>query len=110
MGKNGKSLAIVIGENGACSDGQLTTLLQDLQVLDEPSIQLVFTTEGVSLVTHNSPVLAQLRALEAKGVPILTCSTCLSHAGLRDQVAVGKVAGMTRIMEAMQSADQVAAI
>ncbi|HID61161.1 MAG TPA: hypothetical protein EYP49_00215 [Anaerolineae bacterium] len=105
-----KSLAIVIGENGSCSDGQLATFLQDLQALEEPSIQLVFTTEGVSLVTHDSPVLAQLQTLEAKGVPILTCSTCLSYAGLRDQVAVGKVGGMTRIMEAMQSADQVVAI
>jgi len=110
MEKNGKSLAIVIGENGACSDCQLATLLQDLQALEEPSIQLVFTTEGVSLVTHDSPVLTQLRTLEAKGVPILTCSTCLSYAGLRDQVAVGKVGGMTHIMEAMQSADQVVAI
>ena len=110
MGKNGKSLAIVIGENGACSDCQLVELLQDLQALEELSIQLIFTTEGVSLVTHDSPVLAQLRALEVKGVPILTCSTCLSHAGLRDQVAVGKVGGMTRIMDAMQSADQVVAI
>jgi len=110
MGKNGKSLAIVIGENGACSDCQLAELLQDLQALEELSIQLIFTTEGVSLVTHDSPVLAQLRALEVKGVPILTCSTCLSHAGLRDQVAVGKVGSMTRIMEAMRSADQVAAI
>ena len=108
--EKGKSLAIVIGENGACADGQLAQLLQDLQALEGPSIQLVFTTEGVSLVTHDSPVLAQLRALEAKGVPILACSTCLSYAGLRDQVAVGKVGGMARIMEAMQSADQVAAI
>jgi intracellular sulfur oxidation DsrE/DsrF family protein len=109
MGKE-KSLAIVIGENGTCSNGQLAELLQDLQALEEPSIRLVFTTEGVSLVTHDSPVLDELRALEAKGVPILTCSTCLSHAGLRDQVAVGKVGGMTRILETMQSADQVAAI
>lgn len=108
--EKGKSLAIVIGEDGSCSDGQLAALLQDLQALEEPSIQLVFTTEGVYLVTHDSPVLAQLRTLEAKGVPILTCSTCLSYAGLRDQVAVGKVGGMTRIMEAMQSADQVVAI
>ena len=108
--EKGKSLAIVIGENGACSDNQLAELLQDLQALEELSIQLIFTTEGVSLVTHDSPVLAQLRALEVKGVPILTCSTCLSHAGLRGQVAVGKVGSMTRIMEAMRSADQVAAI
>jgi intracellular sulfur oxidation DsrE/DsrF family protein len=105
-----RSLAIVIGENGVCSNGQLAELLQGLQTLEEPFIQLVFTTEGVSLVTRASPVLAQLQALEAKGVPILTCSTCLSHAGLRDQVAVGKVGSMTRILEAMQSADQVAAI
>ena len=110
MKNNGKSLAIVIGENGSCSDGQLATLLQDLQALEEPSIQLVFTAEGVSLVTHDSPVLVQLRALEAKGVPILACSTCLSYAGLRDQVAVGKMGGMSRIMETMQSADQVVAI
>jgi intracellular sulfur oxidation DsrE/DsrF family protein len=108
--EKGKSLAIVIGENGSCANGQLAALLQDLQALEELSIQLVFTTEGVSLVTHDSPVLAQLQALEVKGVPILTCSTCLSHAGLRDQVAVGRVGGMTRIMAAMQSADQVAAI
>jgi intracellular sulfur oxidation DsrE/DsrF family protein len=110
MEKNGKSLAIVIGENCTCANGQLAVLLQDLQALEEPSIRLVFTTEGVSLVTHDSPVLAQLRTLEAKGVPILTCSTCLSQAGLRDQVAVGKVGSMTRILEALQSADQVAAI
>jgi intracellular sulfur oxidation DsrE/DsrF family protein len=110
MERKGKSLAIVIGENGACSNGQLAALLQDLQALEDPSIQLIFTTEGVSLVTHSSPVLDQLRILEAKGVPILTCSTCLSYAGMRDQVAVGKVGGMSRIMEAMQSADQVAAI
>jgi intracellular sulfur oxidation DsrE/DsrF family protein len=110
MKKNERSLAIVIGENGVCGSGQLAELLQDLQALEEPSIQLVFTTEGVSLVTHDSPVLAQLRALEVKGVPILTCSTCLSRAGLRDQVAVGKVGSMTRVMEAMQSADKVAAI
>jgi intracellular sulfur oxidation DsrE/DsrF family protein len=108
--EKGKSLAIVIGENGSCANGQLAALLQDLQALEELSIQLVFTTEGVSLVTHDSPVLAQLQALEVKGVPILTCSTCLSQAGLRDQVAVGRVGGMTRIMAAMQSADQVAAI
>lgn len=68
--EKGKSLAIVIGENGACSNGQLAELLQGLQALEELSIRLVFTTEGVSLVTHDSPVLGQLRALEAKGVPI----------------------------------------
>lgn len=105
-----KSLAIVISENGSCADGQLATLLQDLQALEEPAVQLLFTTEGVTLVTHNSPVLAQLQTLEAKGVPILTCSTCLSYAGLRDQVAVGKVGSMTRILEAMRSADQVVTI
>ena len=110
MEKEGKSLAIVIGENGISANGQLAELLQALQALEDPSIQLIFTTEGVSLVTHSSPVLAQLRILEAKGVPILTCSTCLSYAGMRDQVAVGKVGGMSRIMEAMQTADQVAAI
>ncbi len=67
--------------------------------------QICFYTDGVRLCVHGSPVLAELRALEAKGVELVLCSTCLDRFGLRDQVAVGIVGGMGDIITAMTGAD-----
>jgi peroxiredoxin family protein len=50
-------------------------------------------------------VLDELRALTAKGVELVLCSTCLDTFGLRDQVAVGVVGGMGDIITAMSNAD-----
>lgn len=79
-------------------------LLDDSNTL--PNV-ICFYTEGVKLVTHASPVLDLLRALERKGVTLTICSTCLNYYGLVDQVAVGVVGGMTDIIEAQWRADKV---
>ncbi len=42
---------------------------------------------------NGSLVLDELRALVAKGVELVLCSTCLETFGLRDQVVVGVVRG-----------------
>jgi intracellular sulfur oxidation DsrE/DsrF family protein len=68
---------------------------------------LCFYTDGVRLVCEGSPVLAELRALEEKGVRLVICSTCLNAFGLEQQVRVGVVGGMGDIVTAMQSADSV---
>lgn len=51
--------------------------------------KLLFYTDGVKLVCEGSPVIEQLRALEAKGVELIVCSTCLNYFGLMDKVQVG---------------------
>lgn len=80
------------------------------KLLDEsntlPAV-ICFYTEGVKLVTTGSPVLEVLRMLEAKGVHLVICSTCLNHYGLEDQVEVGVTGGMTDIIEAQWRADKV---
>jgi hypothetical protein len=43
-------------------------------------------------------VLGPLRALEAEGVELIICSTCLEYLGLRDKVEVGIAGGMPDIM------------
>ncbi len=68
---------------------------------------ICFYTEGVRLVCEGSPVLDQLRALEAKGVRLLICSTCLNYFGLADQVRVGIVGGMTDILDTQWRAEKV---
>ena len=71
---------------------------------------LLFYTEGVRLACHGSPVLEQLRDLEALGVTLILCRTCLEYFGLVDQVAVGTVGGMPAIIEAMQQAGKVVSL
>ncbi len=67
--------------------------------------QICFYTDGVKLCVTGSPVLDELRALAAKGVELVLCSTCLETFGLKDQVAVGVVGGMGDIITAMMNAD-----
>lgn len=68
---------------------------------------ICFYTDGVKLVLEGSPVLEELRALEAAGVHLVICKTCLDHFGLADRVAVGVVGGMGDIVAAQWSADRV---
>ena len=67
--------------------------------------QLCFYTDGVKLCVKGSPVLAELEALQSKGVELVLCSTCLDTLGLADQVAAGVVGGMGDIITAMLNAD-----
>lgn len=46
-----------------------------------------------------------LKSLEAQGVEILTCGTCLNHYGLTDKLKVGEVTNMYVIAEKMTQAD-----
>jgi sulfur relay (sulfurtransferase) complex TusBCD TusD component (DsrE family) len=68
---------------------------------------ICFYTDGVKLTTEGSPVLPQLAALEAKGVRLVICSTCLNYFGLTDRVKVGIVGGMGDILEAQKRAEKV---
>ena len=80
-----------------------------LQVV-EPPAAICFYTEGVKLTVDGSPVLEQLKALEAKGVRLIICSTCLDYYGLVNQTQVGIVGGMTDIIEAQTKASKVITI
>ncbi|CAG1012354.1 hypothetical protein ANAEL_04401 [Anaerolineales bacterium] len=71
---------------------------------------ICFYTDGVKLAVSGSPVIEQLKALEAKGVHIILCSTCLDFYGLSKEVQVGIVGGMTDIIEAQTKATKVITI
>lgn len=72
--------------------------------------KMIFYTDGVKLACQGSPVLAQLKAFEARGTEIVLCQTCLDRYGLIDQVSVGIVGGMGDIIEALQKAPKVITI
>jgi hypothetical protein len=83
------------------------------QLLDENGIlpaAICFYTNAVFLVVEGSPVLDSLKSLEAKGVRLILCSTCLNYFGLTEKVRVGIVGGMTDIIEAQRRASKIIAI
>ena len=69
--------------------------------------RILFYTDGVRLACTGSPVLDQLRLMEAAGVELILCKTCLDTFGITDSVSVGIIGGMGDILEAIQQADKV---
>ena len=55
---------------------------------------ILFYNGGASLTCEGSPMLEDLKALEAEGVEILTCGTCLNYYGITEKLAVGGVTNM----------------
>ena len=80
------------------------TLLSENDYL--PSV-IAFYTDGVKLMVSGSPVLEELKTLEAKGVRLIACGTCLNYFGLADDLQVGLQGGMTDIIEAQWRAEKV---
>ena len=68
---------------------------------------MLFYNGGAALTCEGSPMLEDLRALEAEGVEILTCGTCLNFYGLTERLAVGGVTNMYVIAEKLLHAGNV---
>lgn len=68
---------------------------------------IIFFNAGVWLTAENSPVLDDLRSLEAAGVSLLACGTCLDYFDLKERLAAGRVSNMYEIAETMLSAGKV---
>ena len=84
--------------------GKFLSLL--LESGDLPA-RILFYTDGVRLACEGSPVIEALQRLEAQGVTLVLCKTCLDTYGLVGKVAVGIVGGMGDILESLQKAEKV---
>lgn len=78
-----------------------------LTQMDDLPDKILFYNGGATLTTEGSDSLEDLKSLEAQGVEILTCGTCLNYYNLSDQLAVGSVTNMYAIVEAMSQADKI---
>ncbi len=110
---NSSSTVILINNDGmgtaeeALKHKLLRVYLTMLQENEFYPGAICFYAGGVKMVVEGSPVLDLLHALEAKGVRLIICSTCLQYFGLTDNVAVGIVGGMNDIVLAQWMASKV---
>ena len=81
--------------------------LYALTQLDTLPKTLLFYNGGAALTCEGSASLEDLKSLEAQGVQILTCGTCLNHYGLTDSLKVGEVTNMYVIAETMADAAKI---
>lgn len=75
--------------------------------LEELPKTILFYNGGAVITTEGSESLDDLKNMEAQGVEILTCGTCLDYYGLKDKLAVGSVTNMYTIVEKLAKADKI---
>jgi selenium metabolism protein YedF len=85
----------------------LQTYIQTIKELSPLPAKILFYNSGVKLVTAVSGALEALRQLQAQGVEILVCGTCLDFFNLKSAIQVGQISNMYDIMNSMASADKI---
>ena len=75
-----------------------------LTQLEELPEAVICYNGGAKLSCDGSLALEDLKTLEAEGVEILTCGTCLNYYGLTEKLGVGSVTNMYAIAERMTGA------
>lgn len=109
--KKKKIVVIRSGKMGEGNDELGTVLMKGfiyaLTELDRLPETILLYNGGAPLSCEGSDSLEDLKTLEAQGVEIMTCGTCLNYYGLTDKLAVGTVTNMYAIAEKMSEADTI---
>lgn len=85
----------------------LQTYVQTIKDVSPQPHKIVLYNSGVRLVATESGALEALRSLQADGVEILACGTCLDFYQLKSAMQVGSISNMHEIMTAMAEADKI---
>lgn len=97
MGRGSEELGATLMKGFLYALGQLPQLPETM----------LFYNGGAFLTTAGSASLEDLRALEERGVKILTCGTCLNYYGLSEKLEVGGVTNMYDIVQTLAAAGSV---
>ncbi len=106
------TVVVVASDRMGCGNDELGKVLIKgfifaVTQLDTLPKTMLFYNGGATLTTEGSDSLEDLKSLEAQGVEIMTCGTCLDYYGLKDKLAVGTVTNMYSIVEAMANAGKI---
>lgn len=67
----------------------------------------IFYNSGARLTAAGSDSLEDIKAMEERGVEILTCGTCADYYRVKEQIEVGSVTNMYTIVETMNAATKI---
>jgi hypothetical protein len=104
-------LAIAVAHDGVAQDrnGKNRVAFEELLrvLLDSHQVPatLCFYAEGVRWLTHESPVIEELRQIGERGADIVVCRTCLAEAGLLDDAILGRMDSEDHIEDILRHAE-----
>ncbi len=107
-----KSVIIINGDTLGRGDEKVgqtllgTFLRKVLASIDKPEA-IVFYNSGVKLLTKESRYLEVLDGLEASGIELLACGTCVFHVCGQRSLAVGRISNMEEIADLLIKAEKV---
>ena len=110
--KKQKTLMLIIGTDSLGKDEDLGKKLvkgffDTMKVYKQLPHTMFFLNAGVKLTTVNEETVAILKDIEAMGVEIYSCGTCLKHYELEAGLKVGNRGTTNHIVEGMQDFDKI---
>jgi selenium metabolism protein YedF len=107
----GKDLLLVVGTDTMGKEEELGRVLmkayfETMKAYRQLPHTIFFLNAGVKLTTINDETAPLLKDIEAMGVEIYSCGTCLKHYSLESQLQVGKRGTTNHIVEGMKDFDK----
>jgi selenium metabolism protein YedF len=108
----GQSLLIIIGTDALGKDEAIGKVLvkgffETMKAYKQLPHTMFFLNAGVKLTTVNQETAPILKEIEAMGVEIYSCGTCLKHYGLESELKVGHQGATNQVVEGLQDFDKV---
>ncbi|WP_236033151.1 sulfurtransferase-like selenium metabolism protein YedF [Helicobacter turcicus] len=97
----------VIGESGELGRKLMLNFLGTLLTMESLPKAIYLLNRSVLLATNDSEGVEALKRLEAKGVAIYSCQTCLGYFNVLDVLKVGSVGNMQSTLNALFSENSV---
>lgn len=110
--KEGNTVIVITSDRLGNGEDELGKLLMKsyIYALTETSPlpeAVLFLNGGIKLTSEGSEVIESIKKLEASGVEIISCGTCLDFYKLKDRLKAGIIGNMYSIVEKMNSAEKV---
>jgi selenium metabolism protein YedF len=107
-----KQLLLIISTDALGKDEELGKKLvkgffDTMKVTKQLPHTIFFLNAGVKLTTVNDETVGVLKEIEAMGVEMYSCGTCLKHYDLESMLKVGHRGTTNHIVEGMQDFDKV---
>lgn len=85
----------------------MKSFIYALSQQDELPSAVIFYNGGVHITCEESPMIDDLKSMEAMGCEIISCGTCLDFYDLKDKLLLGEISNMYSIVETLTQADLV---
>ena len=107
-----KTLLLVVGTDAMGKEEDLGKILmkayfETMKTYKQNPHTIFFLNAGVKLTTTIADIYPILKEIEAMGVEIYSCGTCLKHYSLEDELKVGRRGTTNHIVEGMKDFDKV---